>query len=75
MNRYYKPLTIFFVCLAITAFYACNGSKPADEEAAIESQTPVTVTTIGNSALADTIELNATSSFLQTISGHRAVGL
>jgi multidrug efflux pump subunit AcrA (membrane-fusion protein) len=65
MNRYYKPLTIFFVCLAITAFYACNGSKPADEEAAIESQTPVTVTTIGNSALADTIELNATSSFLQ----------
>jgi multidrug efflux pump subunit AcrA (membrane-fusion protein) len=65
MNRYYKPFTIFFAYLAITALYSCSGSKRADEEAAVESQTPVTVTTIGNSALADTIELNATSSFLQ----------
>jgi multidrug efflux pump subunit AcrA (membrane-fusion protein) len=65
MNRYYKPFTILISCLAITVFYSCGGSKPADEEALVESQTPVTVTTIGNSALADTIELNATSSFLQ----------
>ncbi|MBB5396472.1 efflux RND transporter periplasmic adaptor subunit [Mucilaginibacter sp. AK015] len=49
----------------MTVLYSCRGAKPADEEAAIESHTPVTVTTIGNSALADTIELNATSSFLQ----------
>lgn len=65
MNRYYKPLTIIFACLTITAFYSCGGTTPAGEEAAVESQTPVTVTTIGNSALADTVELNATSSFLQ----------
>jgi multidrug efflux pump subunit AcrA (membrane-fusion protein) len=65
MNRYYKPLIILIACLAITVLYSCGGSKPADEEAAVESQTPVTVTTISNSALADTIELNATSSFLQ----------
>jgi multidrug efflux pump subunit AcrA (membrane-fusion protein) len=65
MNRYYKPLTILFACLALTALYSCSGNKPADEEAAAESQTPITVTTIGNSALADSIELNATSSFLQ----------
>jgi multidrug efflux pump subunit AcrA (membrane-fusion protein) len=65
MNRYYKPLTILFACLALTALYSCSGSQPAADEAAAESQTQVTVTTIGNSALADSIELNATSSFLQ----------
>jgi multidrug efflux pump subunit AcrA (membrane-fusion protein) len=65
MTRYNKPLAQFFACLVMTALYACGGAKPADEEAAVESQTPVTVITISNSALADTIELNATSSFLQ----------
>jgi multidrug efflux pump subunit AcrA (membrane-fusion protein) len=65
MNRYYKPLTIFLACLGITALCSCGGGAPAAEETATESQTPVTVTTIGNSALADSIELNATSSFLQ----------
>jgi multidrug efflux pump subunit AcrA (membrane-fusion protein) len=65
MNQYYKPFTILIACLAITVLYSCGGSKPADEETAVESQTPITVATIGNSALADTIELNATSSFLQ----------
>jgi multidrug efflux pump subunit AcrA (membrane-fusion protein) len=66
MNRYYKPLTIFFACAGITAICSCGGGSPAaDEGASVQSQTPVTVTTIGNSALADSIELNATSSFLQ----------
>jgi multidrug efflux pump subunit AcrA (membrane-fusion protein) len=65
MNRYYKPLTILFACLALTAIYSCSGSQPAADETTAESQTPITVTTIGNSALADSIELNATSSFLQ----------
>ena len=65
MNRYYKPLTILFACLAITALYSCGGGAPAEEETAMQSQTPITVTTVGNSALADTIELNATSAFLQ----------
>ncbi|MCO5937137.1 efflux RND transporter periplasmic adaptor subunit [Mucilaginibacter sp. RB4R14] len=65
MNQYYKPFTMFSACLATAALYSCGGAKPAHEEAASASQTPITITTIGNSALADTIELNATSSFLQ----------
>ncbi len=65
MTRCKKPLALFFSCLVMAVLYSCGGAKPADEEAAVESQTPVAVTYIGNSALADTIELNATSSFLQ----------
>ncbi|RFZ82658.1 HlyD family efflux transporter periplasmic adaptor subunit [Mucilaginibacter terrenus] len=65
MTLYKKPLALFLACLVMTALYSCGGAKQADEEDSVESQTPVTVTTIGNSALADTIELNATSSFLQ----------
>jgi multidrug efflux pump subunit AcrA (membrane-fusion protein) len=65
MNLYYKPLTILFACLALTVLYSCSGSQPAADETTAESQTPITVTTIGNSALADSIELNATSSFMQ----------
>ncbi|MFA6084014.1 efflux RND transporter periplasmic adaptor subunit [Mucilaginibacter sp.] len=65
MKRYYKPLNILFACLAIATLYSCNGGAPAADETTTASQTPVTVTTIGNSALADSIELNATSSFLQ----------
>jgi multidrug efflux pump subunit AcrA (membrane-fusion protein) len=65
MNLYYKPLSILFACLALTVLYSCSGSKPAAEDTAAQSQTPITITTINNSALADTIVLNATSSFLQ----------
>ena len=65
MTQYNKPLALLLSCLIMTVLYSCGGAKPADEEDNVESQTPVTVTTIGNSAMADTIELNATSSFLQ----------
>ncbi|MXV51961.1 HlyD family efflux transporter periplasmic adaptor subunit [Pedobacter sp. HMF7647] len=47
------------------AIYSCGGSQATDEETAVESQAPVTVTAIENAALSDSIELNATSSFLQ----------
>jgi multidrug efflux pump subunit AcrA (membrane-fusion protein) len=65
MKRYYKPLHILFACLAITALYSCRGGVSADQVEATKSQTSVTVTAIDSSALADSIELNATSSFLQ----------
>jgi multidrug efflux pump subunit AcrA (membrane-fusion protein) len=65
MYRYYKPFTIVFACLFTTALYSCGGGQPAADENTAESQTPVTVTTVGTSSLADSIEMNATSSFLQ----------
>jgi multidrug efflux pump subunit AcrA (membrane-fusion protein) len=65
MKRYYKKLHILLACLAITALYSCSGATPADETDATKSQTSVTVTAIDSSALADSIELNATSAFLQ----------
>lgn len=66
----YLPLSyikLLLVC-AITSFlYACshNASGSDDEETDVKSQTPVTVTTIRNGQLADSITLNATSAFMQ----------
>ncbi|MFA6246798.1 MAG: HlyD family efflux transporter periplasmic adaptor subunit [Mucilaginibacter sp.] len=62
---YRLPLNILFACLLAATICSCSGGKPAEEDTAATAQTPVTVTTIGNSAMADTIELNATSTFLQ----------
>jgi multidrug efflux pump subunit AcrA (membrane-fusion protein) len=48
--------------------FSCKGGadKPADDDdAAVKAQTPVTVTTVNNSPMADYIDLNATSAFLQ----------
>lgn len=60
------PLPIIFLLL-IAAFAAgCGGGKPADDEDAdVPSQTPVTITTISQNAMADQVELNATSVFQQ----------
>lgn len=66
MKKTYKALYIFLAAAAVASICSCGGSQPAaDEEATADAQTPVTVTTVENSALADSIELNATSSFLQ----------
>ncbi|NCD71030.1 efflux RND transporter periplasmic adaptor subunit [Mucilaginibacter agri] len=54
------------VCVSV-CFWACKG-KPdaaADEDAAVQSQTPVTVTTIGDTTLTNYIDLNATSTYLK----------
>ncbi|OOQ57217.1 RND transporter [Mucilaginibacter pedocola] len=48
----------------MASVYGCSG-QPAEEESVANPQTPITVTTIDNSALADSIDLNATSSFMQ----------
>lgn len=45
---------------------ACGGGKPAADDAAeVKSQTPVTVTTIDQNAMADYVEMNAISVFQQ----------
>jgi multidrug efflux pump subunit AcrA (membrane-fusion protein) len=66
MTQFHKPLNIFLACLVLIAVCSCGGGQPAGEEdATVKAQTAVTVTTVDNSTLADSIELNATSSFLQ----------
>ncbi|MBE9668203.1 efflux RND transporter periplasmic adaptor subunit [Mucilaginibacter boryungensis] len=46
---------------------SCGGDKPAADEdaAAVKTQTPVTITTIDQNPMADYVDLNATSAFLQ----------
>ena len=66
MKNIFKPFTIAFACLLMSMVYSCGSKAPnGEEEATINTQTPVTITTIGNSAIADSIQLNATSTFLQ----------
>ena len=66
MKQYIKPFTVLLACVVITLVYSCGGGSAADEEETVAiPQTPVTITTIDISALADSIYLNATSSFLQ----------
>jgi multidrug efflux pump subunit AcrA (membrane-fusion protein) len=52
----------FAICLG-----ACTGStKPGDDDTSkVEAQTPVTVTTVDQNSMADYIDLNAASVFLQ----------
>ncbi|MBD1391565.1 efflux RND transporter periplasmic adaptor subunit [Mucilaginibacter glaciei] len=64
----HKILPLIFACLALLILSSSCGQGAADtaeEDAQVTAQTPVTVTTISNSSLADTIVLNATSTFLQ----------
>jgi multidrug efflux pump subunit AcrA (membrane-fusion protein) len=65
MKKTFIPFTFLLACAVVTLVCSCSGGQPAEEETAANPQTPITVTTIDNSALADSIELNATSSFMQ----------
>lgn len=55
---------LFMLSLTSCKHKAAAAEEPADAPAG-EVQTPVTITTISNEPLTDSIELNATSSFLQ----------
>lgn len=64
----YQPVKfIFLVAGLCILLFSCKSSdkKADDEDAKVESQTPVTVTTISDSSLTDYIDLNATSATLQ----------
>jgi multidrug efflux pump subunit AcrA (membrane-fusion protein) len=56
----------YFLILIATMVMAChNNQESSDEEEEQETQTPVTVTSVSFETLADSLELNATSNFLQ----------
>jgi multidrug efflux pump subunit AcrA (membrane-fusion protein) len=55
-----------FACLPLLLFSCKGADKPADgEDAAVASQTPVTVTTVTDSSMVDYFDVSATSIFLQ----------
>ena len=57
----------FYAALIAILIIACHSKKEetSEEETATEVQTPVTITTVSFEALTDSLELNATSNFLQ----------
>ena len=62
-----KKIMIYFLLVAVTA--SCSKSKKAaeaDATATPEVQTPVTVTTISEQPLEEFVDLNATSSYLES---------
>ncbi|MBB6128644.1 efflux RND transporter periplasmic adaptor subunit [Mucilaginibacter lappiensis] len=63
-STYFKLLALSCACLVLTVS-ACNHDTAAADDAPVQSQTPVTVTSISNGTMADSISLNATSSFMQ----------
>lgn len=63
-----KPKHIYLTACILATLYGCKGNtQPADDTAgdAASAQTPVTVTTISDSAMIDYIDLNAISVFQQ----------
>lgn len=65
MKKYFKPfLFLFFSCIVM--FISCHQKDPsATQEATPEPRVPVTVTSISFEPLEESIELNATSTYLQ----------
>ena len=51
--------------LWVTVFVSCRGKDDAATEETPEASTPVTVTAISNEPMEESVELNATSAFLQ----------
>ncbi|MDB4901139.1 MAG: p-hydroxybenzoic acid efflux subunit AaeA [Mucilaginibacter sp.] len=57
---------IFFIMGCVLFLFSCKGKGSADDNADnVKAQTPVTVTSINDSSMADYINLNAISAFLQ----------
>lgn len=55
-----------FACLLLsTILISCKGKEEAAAEETPEVSTPVTVTTVSNEPMEESVELNATSAFLQ----------
>jgi len=66
--KYSRAKLLYFVIGLPLFFFSCqsnNKSAGDDDDAKVASQTPVTVTTVDDSALTDYIDLNATSTTLQ----------
>jgi multidrug efflux pump subunit AcrA (membrane-fusion protein) len=64
---FFRPLQAFLVFLAAAALFSCQSKEKAgdDDDVKVVSQTPVTVTSVGDSSLTDYIDLNAIAATLQ----------
>ena len=66
-----KPFYTYYLCALLMSsmiLFSCKGKDNTDAnnaDSAVDARTPVTVTTISKEAMADYIELNASSVFLQ----------
>ena len=56
--------SIYFLAVLASVLCSCQNGAP-QSETIVEPQTPVTVTTINNQDIAEYVELNATSSFME----------
>lgn len=65
MKRIGNQLGMLFFFLVTALLCSCGGGQQAPQEDPVAAQSAVTVTTINNGALADSIVLSATSTFLQ----------
>jgi multidrug efflux pump subunit AcrA (membrane-fusion protein) len=63
----FVPFAGFLLAISILVSACGGGTKPAagDEDAKVDSQTPITVTTIDDKGMSDYVDLNATSTFQQ----------
>jgi len=66
---YFRAWQLFFAIAVAALFFSCGSNKSAgdddDDNTKVASQTPVTVTSVSDSALVDYIDLNAMSTTLQ----------
>ncbi len=62
--KFFRTTLFFFICLAFLIRCKSKDPAPADE-AATETHTPVTVTSVSYDPIEEFIELNATSTYLQ----------
>ncbi|UAY51254.1 efflux RND transporter periplasmic adaptor subunit [Ferruginibacter albus] len=60
-----QKLVTLYLLLMIACFNSCKPKDSVQEDASVESRTPVTITSISSAPMEDYVELNATSSFLQ----------
>ena len=65
---HFRSRSLYFMIGIAVLLFSCKGAADKsddDDKATVNAQTPVTVTTVNDSAIVDYIDLNATSAFLQ----------
>ena len=66
MNKYFRQPLLLFFFFCIIIFVGCKSKDAsASNEATVEPRTPVTVTSISYDPLEESVELNATATYLQ----------
>ncbi len=54
-----------YILSSLLAFTSCHGGKTESNTEVIQTKTPVTITSVSNAPISETINLNATSSYLK----------